>query len=151
MLWQWSDVVLFTEWVFILCVCLKSCGGYVWQHRAASCVLSESLSSSSNFHIIAIWASRLIDEVKFAKVNMPMHLCGDNVGTLRQTKTPEQHKRTKHIDVQYHYIREVVADGQVEIKHVPSGGMVADIFTKPLSTTTLEKFRNMLEIKKVEE
>ena len=72
------------------------------------------------------------------------------MGTLTLIKTPEQHKRTKHIDVQYHYIREIVAEGLASIKYVPTTGMIADLFTTPLPAKTFERLREQIGLQEVD-
>ena len=98
-----------------------------------------------------VWATRWIKELKFDHIcNLPIKLLGDNQGTLDLIKNPEHHSRTKHIDVQYHYIREVVADGYVEIEHIPTKEMTADIFTKPLNRDIFTTLRARLGLKEVD-
>lgn len=48
-------------------------------------------------------------------------------------KNPEHHKRTKHIDIQHHYVREQVAAGSVVMPYISTKEMVADVLTKPLA------------------
>ncbi|CAL1672136.1 unnamed protein product [Lasius platythorax] len=57
----------------------------------------------------------------------------DNQGAIKLIKNPEYHKRTKHIEIRYHFIREKYEDGQIEIVYVPSSDQLADILTKALS------------------
>jgi hypothetical protein len=45
-------------------------------------------------------------------------------------KNPEFHKRSKHIDNRYHYIRQLLADNLISIQHVPTKEMVADILVE---------------------
>lgn len=49
-------------------------------------------------------------------------------------------RRTKHIDVRYHYTRQAVADGKVYLKYCPTEKVVADIMTKALRRIKLELF-----------
>jgi hypothetical protein len=42
------------------------------------------------------------------------------------------HRRTKHIDVRYHYVRQLIAFGKMEVDYVPTADMLADVLTKPL-------------------
>ena len=60
------------------------------------------------------------------------HFClsGDNQGALSLSKNPINHKRTKHIDVKFHFIREHVKTGKVILSYVPSAENDADVFTK---------------------
>ena len=57
----------------------------------------------------------------------------NNQGSMQLSKNPEYHARTKHIDIQHHFIREVIEMKQVELEYCETGKMVADIFTKPLT------------------
>jgi hypothetical protein len=58
----------------------------------------------------------------------------DNESTIALVKDAGVfHSRTKHIDLRYHYIREMLERGQLQLKHVASENNLADIFTKSLS------------------
>ena len=61
-------------------------------------------------------------------------------------QNPEFHDRTKHIDIQYHWIREVLASRRVEVQFVGMEDKVADMFTEPLSR---EKLRPKLGMRSV--
>ena len=67
----------------------------------------------------------------------------DNQGALRLTGNPEFHARSKHIDVQYHYVRELKEAGAIDVEYVPTGKMAADCLTKPLKR---QKFTENLEM-----
>ena len=56
----------------------------------------------------------------------------DNQGAIALTKNPEYHARTKHIDIQYHFIRQHIESGAIQLIYCPTQAMTADIFTKPL-------------------
>ena len=56
----------------------------------------------------------------------------DSQGSIALGKNPEHHRRTKHIDIQHHYVREQVAAGSVVLSFVGTEDMVADVLTKPL-------------------
>jgi len=70
--------------------------------------------------------------ILWPKDHLPITLRGDNEGSIALAKNPEFHKRSKHIDTRYHYIRQLLADNLISIQHVPTKDMVADILTKPL-------------------
>lgn len=71
-------------------------------------------------------------------------LHGDYEMSIALTKNAESQHRTKHIDVQHHYVRELVNEGELTIKWVPSSEMLADGMTKALPTETFRKHRAML-------
>ncbi|GKE66831.1 ribonuclease H-like domain-containing protein [Tanacetum coccineum] len=58
-----------------------------------------------------------------------------------------QHQRTKHIEIDIHFVRDLVAAGQVRVLHVPSRYQFADIFTKGLPSALFEEFRSSLSVR----
>ncbi|KAK7792163.1 hypothetical protein R5R35_007718 [Gryllus longicercus] len=64
-------------------------------------------------------------------VQEPTNLKMDNQGALCLVKNPVFHKRTKHVDIKYHYIREKLEEGTISVSFVPSDLELADVFTKP--------------------
>lgn len=91
-----------------------------------------------------VWLNRLTmelgEEDNQPKFNM------DNQAAIRLVKNPEFHKRTKHIDVRYHFIREKYEEGMFELIYVPTEEQAADIFTKALLKEAFQKMRAMLGI-----
>jgi hypothetical protein len=62
------------------------------------------------------------------------------------SNNPIQHQRTKHVEIDLHFIREKVAIGQVRVLHVPTASQFADVFTKGLPSSVFEEFRSSLNI-----
>jgi hypothetical protein len=60
---------------------------------------------------------------------------------------PVQHQRTKHIEIDLHFVRDRVALGQVRVLHVPSSRQFADIFTKGLASPLFLDFRSSLNVR----
>ena len=92
----------------------------------------------------AIWLTHLLAELGQHTAGAPIHLNGDNQGAIALTANPEHHRRTKHIDVRHHWIREAVQQGQFQIGYVPTKQMIADGFTKPLPFPAFRSFISML-------
>jgi hypothetical protein len=57
----------------------------------------------------------------------------DNQGAISLTKNPTQHAQTKHIDVQHHFVRERVENGEVKLEYCSTKDMVAKVLTTALS------------------
>ena len=72
------------------------------------------------------------------KVNKIPIFC-DNISAIEITENPVQHSKTKHIDIKYHFIREHVMEGTVELHFVPSEKQIIDIFTKALDESTFTR------------
>jgi len=66
----------------------------------------------------------------------------DNISAIYLSDNPVQHQRTKHIEMDIHFVREKVARGQIRVLHVPSRYQIADIFTKGLPRILFEDFRD---------
>ncbi|GJY90382.1 ribonuclease H-like domain-containing protein [Tanacetum coccineum] len=71
----------------------------------------------------------------------------DNVSVVYLSSNPVQHQRTKHIEIDIHFVRDLVATGQVRVLHVPSRFQYADIFTKGLPSALFEEFRTSLSVR----
>jgi hypothetical protein len=82
-----------------------------------------------------VWLRNLLRNLGregYALSNKATRIYGDNQSALRLVANPEFHARTKHIDVQYHYVRELMEDGVITVEYIPTSKMAADCLTKPL-------------------
>ncbi|XP_071704657.1 uncharacterized mitochondrial protein AtMg00810-like [Rutidosis leptorrhynchoides] len=71
----------------------------------------------------------------------------DNVSAIYLAGNPVQHQRTKHIELDIHFVREKVAKGLARILHIPTRYQIADIFTKGLPRILFEEFRSSLGVR----
>jgi len=70
----------------------------------------------------------------------------DNVSAVYLSTNPVQHQRTKHVEIDLHFVRDRVAIGDVRVLHVPITSQFADIFTKELHSSTFSEFRSSLNV-----
>ena len=70
----------------------------------------------------------------------------DNISAVYMSSNPVQHQRTKHIEIDLHFVRERVALGDARVMHVPTSAQYADIFTKGLPTSLFQEFRSSLNV-----
>ncbi|SGY12439.1 BQ5605_C011g06508 [Microbotryum silenes-dioicae] len=80
-----------------------------------------------------IWLRRLLADLGFEQT-APTRLRGDNQSAITLAKHPAFHARTKHIGIHFHFIRDHIAEGTIEMVWVPTGTMAADVLTKGLGT-----------------
>lgn len=122
-----------TGYVFLIC------GGPVtWAcQRQKSVSLSTTEAeyvAASNATREAVWLRQLLLEVG-KEVNATT-LCVDNQSAIKLIKNPVFHKKSKHIDVSYHFVREKYEDNVINVKYVHTTEQLADIYTKALPKAT---------------
>lgn len=86
----------------------------------------------------AIWLRKLMQELNHQQLH-PTTIHIDNQGAQALTRNPVQHNRSKHIDIQYHFVREQVEANQVQLKYLETSNMPADILTKPIARDAHER------------
>ena len=97
----------------------------------------------------SVWLRQLNKDLQI-DCSSPTIIHEDNQGTIAMSKNPVLHKRTKHIDIKFHFVREKIHDKTIELKYCPTREMVADIFTKPLPRGQFESLRARLGLNLVQ-
>ena len=70
----------------------------------------------------------------------------DNSSAIQLSKNPVLHGKSKHIDIRFHFLRELTKEGTVELIYCQSSKQIADIFTKPLKLETFVRLRGLLGV-----
>ncbi len=96
----------------------------------------------------AVWMLDLLMELGLCNDASYVPIKEDNQGAMALTRNPEFHARTKHIDIRYHYIREVESSGRITIHYVPTDKMAADSLTKPLTAVKFKRFIDLIGLHK---
>lgn len=94
----------------------------------------------------ALWLTKIMKDLGFKNLE-PIVLNEDNQACIFMSRNPET-KRTKHIDIRYHFIRDCVWNQQIELKYIPTNEQLADILTKQLPRSTFEELREQLGLKR---
>lgn len=84
-----------------------------------------------------LWMKIILDYLKI-KYEAPMGLVCDNKSAINIAPNPVQHDRTKHIEIDRHFIKEKLDSGLIATKYIPSKLQLADMFTKGLPTEQLQ-------------
>ena len=93
-----------------------------------------------------IWLRNLFAELGY-DMSGPSTLMTDNQSAMNVAKDPEHHGRMKHLDLRYHWLRDVVNDGQISMGYCPTDTMPADILTKPLTFAKVKESVEMLGLR----
>jgi hypothetical protein len=98
-------------------------------------------------HVVAecCWLRQLLQELHVPLSKATLVFC-DNVSAVYMAANPVHHRRTKHIEIDIHFVREKVALGEVRVLHIPSSRQFADIMTKGLPVQLFTDFRFSLGV-----
>ena len=88
-----------------------------------------------------IWMLRLIGELFGKEMNI-LSIADDNQACIKMTKNPGYKGRAKHIDIKFHFVKDLVKEGKLQVYHVSSEKMLADGFTKPMPR---ERHNNLIQ------
>ena len=108
-------------------------GAISWSSKKQSTV---ALSSTEAEYIAlvqaakeSIWLQRLLSELGWTERDHKV-IWEDNQGAIALAVNPEYHACTKHIDIQYHFIRECVENDRIKLEYIPTAEQLADALTK---------------------
>ena len=118
-----------------------------WKSKKQDVVVRSSAEAEYRAMALAtcelIWLRHLLQELRFGKDEQMKLIC-DNQAALHIASNPVFHERTKHIEVDCHFIREKIASGCVATSFVNSNDQLADIFTKSLRGPRIKYICNKL-------
>jgi histone deacetylase 1/2 len=125
-----------------------------WSARKQATVSRSSTESEykalANATAELIWIQALLGELGVSQTQPPILWC-DNIGATYRSSNPVFHACTKHIEVDFHFVRERVAQKLVQIRFISSKDQLADIFTKPLPLPLFQVCKGHLNLSRLVE
>lgn len=130
-------------------VFLLSSGAVAWSSKKQPIV---TLSTTEAEFVAAaycasqvIWMRRILEKLGHSQHGSTTMFC-DNSSTIKLSKNPVLHGRCKHIDVRFHFLRDLAKEGTVELVFCGSQEQVANVMTKPLKLDVFQRLRCMLGV-----
>lgn len=108
-------------------------------------IVESEYRRMSNAAAKLMWIQSILFEVGICQLHPPLLLC-DNLSATYLATNPVLHNRTKHIEIDHHFIREKVACKQLCVRYVPSENQLADIVTKALPSPRFFNLKTKLTV-----
>ena len=129
------------------CVFTLGGGAISWRSIKQSCIADSTMEAEyvAAFEVAKedVWHKKFVFDLGVLRVEqVPITLFCDNSGAVVQSKDPRNHKKGKHTERKYHFIRDIIARGNVVVTKIESANNLADPFTKTLPQRT---FKSHLE------
>ena len=90
-----------------------------------------------------VWPRKLLVGL-FGKTINPTIIYCDNQSSIKLSVNPMFHDRSKHIEIPYHYVRDMLDRNSIKLEYICTADQTTDILTKPLSRVKIEHFRKIL-------
>ena len=116
------------------------------QHTVSRSSAEAEYRGVANAVAETCWIRQLLSELRRPLTRATLVYC-DNISAVYLSTNPVHHQRTKHMEIDLHFVRERVALGAVRVLHVPTSLQYADIFTKGLPTAVFINFRSSLNVR----
>ncbi|GKA58206.1 ribonuclease H-like domain-containing protein [Tanacetum coccineum] len=116
------------------------------QHTISRSSAEAEYRGVANVVAETAWVRNLLRKLQSPLMTATLVYC-DNVSAVYMSANPVQHQRMKHIEINIHFVHDMVTAGHVRVLHVPSRFQFADIFTKGLPSALFEDFRSSLSVR----
>ena len=120
-----------------------------WQSKKQGSVSRSSTEAEyralANTAADIAWIRQVLQDVNYFLPNPPVMYC-DNLSALALSSNPVYHSRIKHLDIDYHFVREKVQKKDLLVQYVPTEEQVADVFTKGLHSPIFSRHCSHLRL-----
>lgn len=106
---------------------------------------STEYKAIADMSVEVTWLISLLTELRVS-FEAPLKLWCENLGTTYLCANPVFHTRTKHVEINYHFVRDKVAKGEIQVNFISTKDQLADLFTKPLPSKRFTFLRDKLNV-----
>ncbi|MCO5597417.1 hypothetical protein L7F22_051495 [Adiantum nelumboides] len=126
------------------------CDNLTWSNKKQPTIaLSSTKVEYRGATVVArevAWLEMLLQDLEIQVQDLVV-IYYDNLNSIQLARNPVSHAHTKHIEVHYHFIKERVLDGDIDLAYVGTEDQAANLFTKALGVEKLRRFRGMLGLR----
>ncbi|KAL0549814.1 hypothetical protein IC582_014303 [Cucumis melo] len=130
-------------------VFMLSLGAISWSSKKQSIFTLSTTEAefiaATSYVCQAIWLKKILEELQFKQEGSIAIYC-DNSSVIKLSKNPVLHGRSKHMDVKFHFLRDLTKDGTIDVFYCKSEDQIANIMTKPLKLSMFQKFRKLMGV-----
>lgn len=116
------------------------------QHTISRSSMEAEYRGLANATTEIVWIQSLLHELRVPMAHKPLIWC-DNLSTVALSANPVFHSRSKHFELDLHFVREQVMDKRLQVNHISSHEQIADVLTKSLSANNFHRLRKKLTVK----
>ena len=115
-----------------------------WSSKKQTCIALSTMEAEFVAFSVgmqeAVWLRRFLKDLGFLQEEVgTVNVYSDGQAAIAFTKDPKYHSKTKHIDTKYNFVRDIVAQREVNMEYISTHDMLADPFTKSLPRDTFMK------------
>ena len=145
---DWAGCATTRRSTYEFCILLGS-SPLSWKSKRQSVVARSTAEAEYRSMALTVcevmWLIQLLKDLGLKKLDPTIIKC-DNQAALSIAANPVHHEKTKHVDIDCHFIRDKATDGTIQPTYVSSHDQVADVFTKILSTAQHQRLLNKLGV-----
>ena len=119
------------------------------QSFVALSTTKEEYVAACSTSCVEVWLQKLPFDLFDHRLEVTCIFC-DNQNCVKLSKNPMFHDKSKHIEIKYHYIRDMVQKGAVKLQYVATDEQTDNLLTKPLARVKFEYFREKLGVIQIE-